>query len=120
MLENQFEKCIDVCVSCARTCNEFVKAFAGVTEKAECVKACQECVDTCMICAADLRDTFPKRANSCRVCAWTCDFCAIECDRHKDAGAQRCAVICRRCAEECRNVRYLLWELECGKASHPS
>jgi Domain of Unknown Function (DUF326) len=120
MLDNHFEKCIDLCLSCAKACGEVANAFAGVTEKAECVQACRECADTCVICAADLRYPFPARANSCRVSAWSSELCAIECERHQDVRAQRCAVVCRRCADECRHVRYLLWEIECGKFDNAS
>ena len=88
MPDNQFEKCIDVCLSCAKACRELANTFAGVTDKSQCVKACKECASTCVICAADLRDPFPRRANSCRVCAWTCDFSAIECERHQDVLCQ--------------------------------
>ena len=49
----------------------------------------------------------PTRANSRRVCARACQFCAGECDRHQDARAQRCAVLSRRYAGECRQVRYV-------------
>ena len=117
---NHIEKCIAACLSCARACRELLNTFAGFVEKAECVQTCRECADTCVICAAELRDPFPRSANSCLVYAWTCELCAIECERHQDVRAKRCAVVCRQCAEECRQVRYLLWEIECGKSKYPS
>ncbi|MEJ1222499.1 four-helix bundle copper-binding protein [Sediminicola sp. 1XM1-17] len=40
----------------------------------------------------------------CQLCADVCEWCASQCDEHKNKYCKLCAESCRRCMEECRKI----------------
>ena len=118
MSGTRFERCMEVCLACAKECKASADAFIARSEMAECVRACRDCADMCVLCLSDLRDRSPLLVHSSRMCAWACDLCSFECGKHADEHCKRCVVTCHTCAEECLEIRLWLGEMELRK-THP-
>jgi len=112
MRQARFESCMEACLACATACRASAQLFRDLPGKAECVHACRDCADHCVLCCSDLRDNSPLLVHSSRTCAFACDRCALECERHNADHIERCLTACRRCAEECRKVRQWLGEMD--------
>jgi hypothetical protein len=110
-----FESCMEACLACARACDELAKKFNDLPDETEFVQACRDCAFSCTLCYSDLRDGSPLMAHSTIRCDRACYIVTLGCERHKADDVDRCLVACRLCADECREVRRQLGELEVQK-----
>lgn len=96
--------CAAICNSCADAC----LAEKDAAERAQCIRLCTDCAD---ICTATFRiatrrtgDNDKVLASLLRLCIEACETCAAMCEKHGDLHCNRCATMCRECAEDCRKA----------------
>ncbi len=104
MAHDQFQRCIESCVACARECERCGDACIGSIEMAGCVRTCRDCTALCWVCTGFMSRESALAAELCRACAKACVLCAAECGEHEAEHCKRCAEACRLCAEECRQM----------------
>jgi hypothetical protein len=94
--------CAKMSRSCADACS------AEEMDMAQCIRLCLDTADLCDAAAnlglrrsgsnaQLLRETLDLTARMC-------DACAAECDRHDHEHCKLCAIMCRECADDCRNA----------------
>ena len=107
--------CAAICNSCADAC------VAETMDMSQCIRLCSDCAD---VCTATYR-VASRRTGGDRqlirsllaVCIEACERCADECESHGHAHCQRCALMCRECAADCRAALVVLND-EAHRDSH--
>jgi hypothetical protein len=92
---------------CAAICNACADAdSAEDMDMRRCVRLCSDCAD---VCTATYRVATRRTDHNVEVirsmletCILACEICAAECDKHDHAHCQRCAKMCRECADDCK------------------
>ena len=91
--------CAEICTSCADACS------AEEMDLRRCIRLCSDCAD---ICTATMKVAVRRTADNLEMlrallqtCAYACELCAAECERHDHAHCRRCAEMCRECARDC-------------------
>ena len=101
------DHCVELCVKCARACEECLVACLGehdVKARAKCIKSLVDCAAICFLAIQFMdRDSMHAKA-LCKLCAEICDECAMQCGMHKDEHCPECARICKECADACRKM----------------
>lgn len=99
--------CIDLCVKCARACEECFDACLQEPDakaRANCIKTLNDCAEICLLSVQYMSRNSAFSKALCNLCADICEACATECDMFKDEHCKVCAQICRECAAECRKM----------------
>ena len=94
--------CAAICNSCADAC------LAEDMDMSQCIRTCSDCSD---VCEATYR-VATRRTGVNRdlirallaTCIKACEICEAECARHDHPHCQRCAQMCRECADDCRRA----------------
>jgi hypothetical protein len=110
MEHQQFQECIDACVTCAQACSYCATSCLNeehVAHLRDCIRLDLECAAICRAAAEIMSLGSSFSAHLCRVCADVCNACANECQKHADMGMEHCRVCaeaCRKCAEACETM----------------
>ena len=107
MNSDRFQKCIQLCISCAIECQKCAAACLHENDfemLKHCIAFDRDCSALCEAAVSAMRNNNPLADRVCDVCADMCDACADECEKHHHhEHCNNCAKICRKCAAECRN-----------------
>ena len=106
MTLDAMNRCIDMCLSCYRSCmgtamTHCLEAGGKHTEPAH-FRLMMACAEICRTSAHFMLIGTPHHKHTCAECAEICDQCARDCERLD--GMEECVAACRRCAESCRNM----------------
>jgi len=104
--DSDVTKCINLCLTCARSCLEtfhYCLEEKGTAFSGKHLALLQYCIDACQLSAKLLIGESEFHHQSCELCFEVCNACAVECERYEyDDVFLNCAEICRKCAESCR------------------
>jgi hypothetical protein len=101
------QKCIAVCVECARSCAETIThclQMGGKHADARHITLLRDCAVICETSARFMLHGSTFHGQTCAVCAEVCDACAKSCEALGGEEMKACADACRRCAESCRRM----------------
>ncbi|MCE9566485.1 MAG: four-helix bundle copper-binding protein [Planctomycetes bacterium] len=104
MSHQEFQICLEACITCARECEQCATACLSepdVQNLAACIRLDRDCADACWLAAGFMSRLSEFDTEACRLCALVCNACNSECEKHSHDHCQRCAEVCRRCAEAC-------------------
>jgi hypothetical protein len=107
MPHQQFQSCIDACLSCAVTCDHCAASCLqenDVKKMARCIALDIDCAEICRLAAAYMARGSQLAGQVCETCALACEACGEECAKFQMEHCRECAEACRRCAEECRRM----------------
>jgi hypothetical protein len=107
MGHERFQKCIQLCMTCAIECRRCAAACINeddVKMLMRCILLSRDCAALCDVAVSAMGNENPLTDEICDVCADMCDACAEECEKHKHNHCKRCAEVCRQCADECRRA----------------
>ena len=105
-----FKKCAKVCADCQLACDACFKhcltrTADGEKEHAKAAQLCADCAECCKACATLCARQSPLAQSMLECCAKCCDECATACEKTpNDKHMAACAVTCRTCAKECRDM----------------
>lgn len=107
MASDEVRECLKDSLDCYQTCTETTIRCLTMGGKHAGNEHLNLLVDCARICNTNadfiLRNStyFPQ---TCGITADICDECADTCDRFDDEFMKECAIVCRRCAESCREM----------------
>ena len=100
------QACIDLCLSCYRTCLEEATTHClnegGRHAEAGHVSLMLGCAEICRTAADFMLMRVKLHHKVCGVCAEICEACAVSCQQLD--GMDACIDVCRRCASMCRRM----------------
>jgi hypothetical protein len=107
VMSQEVKECIQDCIDCFRTCTETSIRYLKMYQKNAEIEHVNLLLDCAKIC--NLNADFMLRNSSyypqiCGITADICDECADTCDRFDEDFMKNCAIVCRRCAESCREM----------------
>jgi hypothetical protein len=97
-------RCIDLCMSCYRTCLAMAMNHCletgGKHVEPKHFRLMMVCAEMCRTSAHFMLIDTPYHKHTCGECAEICAECAQDCERI--GGMDECVAMCRSCAESCR------------------
>ena len=70
-----------------------------------CIQLYRDCATICWTASHVMSRDSEYAKQICNTCAYICDACAEECEKHQRMEhCKLCAQACRKCAEECSRM----------------
>jgi len=105
-IDEEMQRCIDLCEQCHRTCLETVAQYSleqgGVHALPDQVRLMFDCSEMCQTAANFMLRGSQLFGYVCGLCSHICKVCADRCmTMSADEHMRSCAELCSRCADEC-------------------
>lgn len=104
----KYRKCIDACLECVKECKSCIgECLEGLNadDMASLIKVQTNCAAITLL-SVDFMSNGSDFVNPlCKLCAEVCIDCAVECEKYIHLEhCKRCAIVCRKSAEEWNKV----------------
>ncbi len=102
-----FKTCIDACLAAvlaAKNCATECRDEPQRKMLEHCIRLDDSCVQTCFFTMEAMTYENQFVAQIAQLCAYACNACAEECEKHAHDHCQKCAEACRECAIECEKI----------------
>ena len=107
MINPTYASGVAACESCARMCQDCISRLSGAALSGPLEHAAELCESArriCAIAAEEMRLNSGFLTQVCALSAVICRACADECRQQEGEGWQACADACWRAAQECHSV----------------
>jgi len=106
MLSSEMSRCVDICLSCYRTCLQTAMdhclEMGGEHVEPKHFRLMMTCAEICRTSAHVMLIGTPHHKHTCAECAEICSESANDCERI--GGMAECVTQCRACANACREM----------------
>ena len=97
-------ECIKACQDCAIACEECLHAMIDKQSDNDCPHCCRECIDLCLLSAQAMARGSRFAEAICSLCADACQWCSEQCSAHDHDHCKKCAEACLACVATCRSM----------------